>query len=82
MNEHDATELAYKRGYEDGKQDAMKWIPVTERLPTKEDGNGKGHILAFCKKEGFVNKWKWDTVVKYRKIFSHWMHMPQEPKGD
>ena len=22
MNEHDATELAYKRGYEDGKQDA------------------------------------------------------------
>lgn len=29
MNEHDATEQAYKRGYEDGKRDATKpgyWI--------------------------------------------------------
>ena len=25
MNEHDATELAYKRGYEDGKRDAAKY---------------------------------------------------------
>jgi hypothetical protein len=30
MNIHDATEEAYKRGYEDGKP---KWIPVSERLP-------------------------------------------------
>ena len=29
MNEHDATEQAYKRGYEDGKRDAVKrghWV--------------------------------------------------------
>lgn len=25
---------AYDDGYEQGKQDAMKWIPVTEELPT------------------------------------------------
>lgn len=30
MDEHTSHELAYKKGYEDGKP---KWIPVTERLP-------------------------------------------------
>jgi hypothetical protein len=33
MKGHDATEQAYKNGYEQGKKDAVKWIPVTERLP-------------------------------------------------
>jgi hypothetical protein len=33
MDEHTPYELAYKNGYEKGKQDAQKWIPVTERLP-------------------------------------------------
>ena len=36
MDKHTATEQAYKRGYEDGKQDALKWIPVTERVPDKD----------------------------------------------
>ena len=35
MDEHTSHEQAYKNGYEKGKQDAMKWIPVTERLPEK-----------------------------------------------
>ena len=30
MTIHDATEQAYKNGYEQGKLDALKWIPVTE----------------------------------------------------
>lgn len=30
MNLHDATELAYKNGYEAGKP---KWIPVSKELP-------------------------------------------------
>lgn len=43
MNIHDATEEAYKRGYEAGKRDATdnnvgdKWIPVTERLPQEDE---------------------------------------------
>ena len=36
MTIHDATEAAYKNGYEQGKKDALKWIPVTERLPIDE----------------------------------------------
>lgn len=47
MDKHTATEQAYKRGYEDGKQDAMKWIPVTERLP--ESGV---HVLVACEMYG------------------------------
>ena len=37
MDKHTIAEESYKNGYEKGKQDAMKWIPVTERLPD-EDG--------------------------------------------
>ena len=33
MDQHTSHELAYKKGYEQGKQDAINWIPVTERLP-------------------------------------------------
>ena len=45
MDDYTSHELAYKKGYEQGKQDALKavvisnletttkWIPVTERLP-------------------------------------------------
>lgn len=33
MAEHTSHEQAYKNGYEKGKQDAMKWISVKDRLP-------------------------------------------------
>ena len=44
MNNHEATEIAYKNGYEAGKP---KWIPVTERLP--ESGV---HVLVICEMYG------------------------------
>ena len=33
MNEFDATEQAYRNGYEAGKADALKWISVNAHLP-------------------------------------------------
>lgn len=42
MNNYEATEIAYKNGYEAGKKFATdnnvgdKWIPVTERLPNEK----------------------------------------------
>ena len=34
MNNYEATEIAYKNGYEAGKP---KWIPVSERLPQEDE---------------------------------------------
>ena len=57
MDEHTSHELAYKKGYAEGhekgykegflrgfdagKQDAIKWIPVTKRLPDLELAEAK-----------------------------------------
>lgn len=59
MDEHTSCELAFHNGYEKGKRDALKWIPVTERLPDKDDryatvcdfGNGivSRGVLGFAK---------------------------------
>ena len=32
---------AYEQGYEQGKADALRWIPVSERLPIKEFEDGR-----------------------------------------
>ena len=88
MDKHTATEQAYKRGYEDGKQDAMKWIPVTERLPEENDdvlcyrGNHIGVLMDVYTYKG-DNKWE-DSYGywNYTDIegITHWMPLPQPPK--
>ena len=57
-----------------------KWIPVTERLPTKEDANESESILAIRKDERYVGRWLWDIVAEYPKEFTHWTHLPELPK--
>ena len=88
MDKHTATEQAYKRGYEDGKQYAMKWIPVTERLPELDE-------LVVCYKKGktFLGTYlgvNYSPVVGafksneeyYALGATHWMPLPQTPKGE
>lgn len=58
----------------------QQWIPVTERLPTREDANETESILAIHKADGYVGRWIWDIVVRYPKEFTHWMPLPQLPK--
>ena len=58
----------------------QQWIPVTERLPTREDANETESILAIHKADGYVGRWIWDIVVRYPKEFTHWMPLPQPPK--
>lgn len=69
---HDATEQAYKRGYEDSKP---KWIPVSERLPDT-DGRYLVHknlwgstwfdVIAFAKDGRKIDEYdfkkKWENV--------------------
>lgn len=91
MNPHDATEIAYKNGYEKGKADALakdnnvpsKWIPVTERLP-EEDGDylvycGEYYGIFVVYYEVLKTKSKW--CCKWKEV-THWMPLPEPPKGE
>lgn len=64
-------------------QEATKWIPVTERLPEKS-----GEYLTYCGDyvgvcvlyyEVLKTKGKWRT--RWKEV-THWMPLPQPPKGE
>lgn len=59
-----------------------RWIPVGERLPTREDANEVESILAIHKDDKYVTRWIWDIVARYPTEFTHWMPLPQPPKED
>ena len=78
---------AYDDGYEQGKQDAVKWIPITERLPDFE-----GCLLCMRKTVFGFNMqgvlYYEDGEFSYDGIHSledgtvtHWMPLPKPPEG-
>jgi hypothetical protein len=86
MDEHTASEQAYKRGYEAGKP---KWIPVTERLPEgdkvvlcyKADrGIRFGKLLDATYANGVQAFMDRDRCFAFGA--THWMPMPEMPKGE
>jgi hypothetical protein len=90
MTTHEATEQAYKNGYEKGKQDALKWISVKDRLP---EINSDGTVDAVLVTDGvlqhmayFVDGWIFaDSGEMKKPMFyevTHWMPLPQPPKGE
>lgn len=96
MDEHTSHELAYKKGYEKGKQDAMKWIPVTERLPMYNVDvlvyrPAMAMKVLVSSYEGYYgeddNEWH-EGWVRYGKglggnsVITHWMPLPTPPKGE
>lgn len=94
MKIHEATEQAYKNGYEAGKKDAVKWISVTERLPEGEElvlilcKNG-AMFVGYCGKQycDFERRWRIKTALNSTKLLNlgrvtHWMPLPQPPKGE
>lgn len=68
MDEHTSHELAYKKGYEKGGQDTLRWIPVAERLPDMEPGTWKDEDGS----EGSYEISDWvlgiDTEGRWRKV--------------
>ena len=80
MDKHTATEMAYKNGYEKGRQDAVKWIPVTERLPeenTEALAYRSGNIAVEFR---WATYWENDVLSNYP--VTHWMPLPEPPKGE
>lgn len=88
MNNHEATGIAYKNGYEAGKP---KWIPVTERLPESYEP-----VLAVCNSGkifvgeyvdlGWRTLWRIktarDSTKEITRKVTHWMPLPEPPKED
>ncbi len=60
----------------------QEWISVEDRLPTIEDANETESILAIHKDEKYVGRWLWDIVAEYPTEFTHWMPLPEPPKGE
>lgn len=55
------------------------WIPVTERLPRRENAM-YGQVLAVWKDSGAVGAFPWNIVHNFPDSFLHWMPLPQPPK--
>ena len=96
MNIHDATETAYKNGYKQGVEDAVKWISVKDRLPSKEEYAAKAEdgteyyvrLLIAYKTDiveyeiGYYDGYKWMTEMPIRLIKDvvAWMPFPNLPQ--
>lgn len=82
---------AYDDGYEQGKQDAVKWIPVTERLPDFEG-------MCLCMRKSYskanfrhqeIMYFNYDEQAFCSNVdgifvadgnVTHWMPLPKPPK--
>ena len=92
MKTYEATEQAYKNGYEQGKKDALKWIPVSERLPTpyvdvvacRQALFGRANTVGLeyiTITHDEIPVWSKDYMTWKSKV-THWMPLPEPPKGE
>lgn len=60
----------------------QEWIPISNRLPTKEDTYDGATILAVDKEYGIADPWSLESVLKYPQDFICWTQVPQPPTGE
>ena len=66
---------AYDDGYEHGKQDAVRWIPVTERLPEEMDRFGGGWSAEVRPSHGVLVWLSSEKILKvawYSHTYNEW----------
>lgn len=77
MDKYTATEQAYKHGYEKGYEAGKpKWIPVTERLPNRND-----MVIAFYPTmRGTSGEMQIHKAWAMGDTCTHWMPLPEPPQ--
>lgn len=85
MDKYTATEMAYKHGYEKGyevgKRDAVKWIPVSEEIPEQYHsviGWTKFKEMGEVMHDG--KQFVWTDEESVPAFVTHWMPLPEPPK--
>lgn len=59
----------------------QRWIPVTERLPTEEDADDDGFVFAYTAEHKKIIA-RWTDVCRFSDFVTHWMPLPEAPKGE
>jgi hypothetical protein len=58
-----------------------RWIPVSERMPTEEDGDRYGLVLKWDSITGSVQVDSWNHFGTHNVCFTHWQRItPPEDK--
>ena len=59
----------------------QRWIPVSDRLPTEEDAIEGGFVLAYTAENKVIIA-LWNDVCRFSEFVTHWMPLPEPPKGE
>lgn len=65
--------------------DALRWIPVSERLPTDDDADEKGNVLCYWTDEAietYQARWieEWNSDKNHKDKITHWRPLPAPPE--
>lgn len=56
-----------------------RWIPVSERLPTKKDADRLGRVLSYNSYMDWVDTFSWHGV-EHSDSVTHWIPLPAPPE--
>lgn len=65
--------------------DALRWIPVSDRLPTDDDADEKGNVLCYWTDEAietYQARWvdEWNSDRNHKDKITHWRPLPAPPE--